>query len=171
MADTGIISTEFLALEPGLIFDPETNRLDFTAVVEMPGINKVELYSRAKQWIVNTFKSANAVIQMDDKAEGVLIGKGRIKELKNPNASFITLAYNFVFTVKVYLKEGKYKYSFKDITYEYIGNSQYARSSYAPVELFLSQKVIKDIMVREMTLMTNDSNTAMIKPSTGNKDW
>lgn len=51
----------------------------YEEVDSMPGIEKDELYSRSKIWLVNTFKSAKDVVQLDDKQSGQLIGKGNFQ--------------------------------------------------------------------------------------------
>ena len=48
----------------------------YTEVIKVDSLNAKELYNRAKKWIVLNYKSANDVIQLDDKEDGILIGKG-----------------------------------------------------------------------------------------------
>jgi hypothetical protein len=44
------------------------------AVVDVPGVTADELYTRARSWFATTFVSANAVLQLQDAANHVLIG-------------------------------------------------------------------------------------------------
>lgn len=54
----------------------ENGNLNYNEVVQVDTIKKDELYLRSKQFFVDVFKSANDVIQMDDKDAGVVVGKG-----------------------------------------------------------------------------------------------
>jgi len=83
--------------------------IQYTEVVNVDAtIKKAELYSNLKSFFIHEFKSANAVIQYDEKNEGKVIGKG--------NFSFATAAKYFVstyyinFTLEVQVKDGKYRY-------------------------------------------------------------
>lgn len=86
-------------------------------VVEFSDINKNSLYSASKQWIATSFKSANSVIQMDDKEEGVLIGKGNIDYPCTGNSwQCGGLSGAFIkFTIKIETKDNKARVTFSDI--------------------------------------------------------
>ncbi len=45
-------------------------------VIEMPGISKDELYNRALSYFTYNYRQGDAVIQIDDKGQGLIIGKG-----------------------------------------------------------------------------------------------
>lgn len=85
-----------------------------TNTVEVdPATNSDELYIRARRWFVDEFKSAKDVLQVQDKQSGELIGKGTF-----PIAlSYATSGYVF-FTVSVFVKDGNYKYEFKNYTHK-----------------------------------------------------
>src|ERR1700754_3807169 len=61
---------------PQLPIDSVTKQITYKAIVEVPGISANDIYSRAREWFATAFKSANSVLQMDDKISGKLIGKG-----------------------------------------------------------------------------------------------
>lgn len=97
----------------------ETGKIVFTEVVEVPNVTKDQLYSRAYEWFAKTFNSAQNVIQMQDKENGKIVGKGIFDEM---NASG-TLGMGGVkgyakFTISIYLKDGKYKYEVADFVHE-----------------------------------------------------
>ena len=94
---------------------PEVNgEINYTEVVKVDStIKKDELYVNAKAWFVGTYKSANDVLQMQDKEAGVLIGKG-IFEI--PYKLFVgSTRVSVNHTIKVYVKDGKYKYEITDL--------------------------------------------------------
>ena len=71
----------FLLHLPGLLLaqmprDPESTKYTYQEVIEVSNISKDDLYTRARAWFVKGYKSANAVLQMDDRESGTIIGKG-----------------------------------------------------------------------------------------------
>lgn len=72
----------------------------------------LELFSRAKLWFANSFKDSKSVIQLDDKENHSIVGKG--------NFQFVHTLENYVvkFTVKFDSKDNKYRIQFYDITVE-----------------------------------------------------
>lgn len=98
-----------LNLKDAIQIDKETNKVVFEEVVSVDStISKTELYFRAREWFANTFKSANDVIQMDDKEAGKIIGKGT----KQYTTSFVINIYQNIlyYTVNISVKDGRYKY-------------------------------------------------------------
>ena len=93
---------------PTLPIDPESHLVAYTGVVEVLGVTQAQLYSRAYEWVAKNFKSAQDVIQMQDKESGKIIAKGNVKAFikKYPQG-------HNSFTLSIYVKDGKYKY---DIT-------------------------------------------------------
>lgn len=81
----------------------------FSEVVPIEGVTSDKLYNRAKMAVAEIFKSANDVIQLDDKENGVLIVKG--SNQCGPN----TYVH---FTLKIYIKDGKYKVDMTNLVCE-----------------------------------------------------
>jgi len=98
--------------------DKETGKITFTDVVQLENttISPEQLYSIAREWFATTFNSANDVLQMDDKDLGKLIGKA--------NFGIDMTAYqtdsHVDFTISVFVKEGRYKYTITDL--EHVSN-------------------------------------------------
>lgn len=105
-------------------FNPDNKAVQFERVAEAPG-TKDELFKKAKLWVVNTFKSAPAVTQTEDKAEGILVCKGNFDYAmdyvyvdgkgRKQKATTSTAVANADFTIKFFLKEGKYKVVITDL--------------------------------------------------------
>jgi hypothetical protein len=51
----------------------------YSEKVDVDSIKSTELYVRAHEWFAKTFKSAQSVIQLDDKEAGKILGKGSIQ--------------------------------------------------------------------------------------------
>ena len=108
--------------KPNLPIDMETNTIAYTEVVVLDTtLKKDELYSRAREWFAKTYKSANSVIQMDDKAEGKIVGRASIPITYN-NIGIIAPGGSISYNISVYVKDGKYKYEFENFQHQGDGN-------------------------------------------------
>ncbi|MBF9141932.1 DUF4468 domain-containing protein [Hymenobacter properus] len=94
---------------PALPIDPNTHLMTYTAVVEVPGATKDELYARALEWMAKTYQSANDVVQLKDKAAGEIIAKGGIPFFfKHQPCGYV------VHTQTLFVKDGRYKFVMTD---------------------------------------------------------
>jgi hypothetical protein len=105
---------------PTLPIDPDTHLVSYTGVVEVTGVSQAQLYSRAYEWIAKNYKSANDVIQMQDKESGKLIAKGLLPVSLKGRA-----AGNVEHTLSVYVKDGRYKYEFTSLRHQYMATGQH----------------------------------------------
>lgn len=81
-------------------------------------LNKTELYSNAKKWIAFNYKNYKEVLDIDDKAEGLISGKGY--KADNP---ILETGFNYNFLIEI--KEAKWRFTIKDIVYnEMLGISK-----------------------------------------------
>ncbi len=99
-----------------LPMDADTKQITYTGVIEVPGATKNELYARGKVWFANAFKSAQNVIQADDKEAGLVVGKGWAQ-------TYITIIFTpasekLWYTVKLSFKDGKYRYAITDFMFK-----------------------------------------------------
>jgi len=112
-----------LPVKDGAIFYEEIVSLGTTAKKEV-------LYFRARKWFANYYKKATQVLQMDDKDQGKLIGKGGY------SYSFISglLAYHIdlKYTLNLTVKDGKYRYQIYDFHSTDTVNSVFASSGDKP---------------------------------------
>lgn len=98
--------------------DPATNLLTYSEVVEVNGVGKNELYVRANTWFTRAFKNSKAVLQLEDKEAGKLIGKGNISTtIKVPIVGMTDAGYVDM-TVTVQCKDGKYKYTIDNLNHQ-----------------------------------------------------
>lgn len=94
---------------------------EYSEVVQAEGKTSQQLYTTAREWFAKTFVSANDVIQMEDPASGKIIGKGsnHISESyvigKGLTAIFTKLDWYPNYTLKIEVKDGRYKYELTDI--------------------------------------------------------
>lgn len=97
-----------LAQQISMPIDSASNLISYQEVVSVEGASKDELYIRATEWFAKTFKSAQDVIQMDDKSAGKVIGKGSAKNYYTVLMSPVEYYLNY--TISITTKEGRYRY-------------------------------------------------------------
>lgn len=109
--------------QPTIPLPTVDGKINYTEVVAVDGAKKDELYTKAKLWLANTFGSSDGVI-LDDRESGVIIGKG-VVEIKENEVGVRTMfpaqrvdkTWNF--TIKIQLKDDRYKVDMYDIEYTY----------------------------------------------------
>ena len=85
---------------------------NFEQVIEVPGTSKEDLYSKSNAWFVETFNSAESVIEFQDKEIGKIMGKHVWGYYDSFGNGFF---YRFVVSVEV--KENRYRLKFYDPTF------------------------------------------------------
>lgn len=104
-----------------LIFPKKDGEINYSGIVVVDNVTKAELYRRARKWFIDTYKSAKDVLQLEDKENGEVIGKGFFEELWQVTfyANELTRIYT---TVAITVKDGRYKYEIKDFRIQYFVN-------------------------------------------------
>jgi len=99
--------------QPKSVDKDNTFLLEFTDVVSVDGTDKKELYKRAILWFAECFKNSNEVIQVKDQEAGEIVGKGNF--VYSHNTSIQACREGVInFTIKIYTKDGRYKYIISD---------------------------------------------------------
>jgi hypothetical protein len=95
-----------------LPINKETKLIEFSDLVFVDSaLTQNELYLRAKEWMARNFKSAKDVIQMEDKEAGIIIGKGYFSLREGKSCKIY-------FTLKIQVKNNRYKYWFSDFYHD-----------------------------------------------------
>lgn len=84
-------------------------------VIETPGQSKDKIYNATRVWFSESFKSSKAVIDLEDKEQGIIIGKGNTKF---PCQGFDCMSkadWRLKFTMRVDMKDEKMRITFNDI--------------------------------------------------------
>ncbi len=110
-----IIATSLLysCAAPGSLNIPkdDSGKYQYQGVVTVSGKSQAELYDAAKEWIALNFRSAQDVIQLDDRENGLLIAKGYFP-------IFMMLHERHIYhTIRLDTKDGRYRYTVNDFEF------------------------------------------------------
>ena len=137
----------------------------FERVVNAPGYKKEQIYNSTKIWIAENFKSAKAVIELDSKEEGILIGNGIIKYPCDGMECLAKSDWKVPFTMRVDIKDQKFKISFSNIKLSWPASSSSGIISPAydgPINLQDDMNKIKPVLLKFaddiMTSMNSNKN-------------
>lgn len=166
-----------------LPLDSATGRIQYTAVVPVPEASQVELYARAQLWFADTFGSTKQVVQVADQAAGVLQGTAYYPQvLEVGGARYPELLW---YTVKLVLKDGRYKYEFTDFRLQAYTDTYAVAAVAVPAEAAIdiehqkgTARNLARATRREMlvagTVLTAALQAGMSKPVAGpvaGRDW
>lgn len=138
---------------------------------------KSQIYSDTKLFIAETWKSAQNVIQNDDKDAGVILVKA--VSLKNCVFRLNTHYFTFSYTMKFYMKEGKYKIDIENVRNTSHTCGTYTWENIQPVDNFegnnnLSAKKGNEIfsaLKSELQSIMDNYEEYIKRPSAANSDW
>jgi hypothetical protein len=142
----------------------------FDAVYEVPGFTKDQIFNSTKIWIAENFRSAKAVLEFENKEQGVLIGNGSIKY---PCSGLECLAkddWTIPFTMRVDMKDGKFKLTFSNLRLAWPPsyNSTYGAS--AGRDEPINQR--GDLLAAKPSLLAfGNQITAAVQKNSNVKDW
>ena len=109
----------FNAISQQSILPVKDGSINYSEVVTVDSsLKKSDLFINAKKFFVGVYKSGKDVIQMEDKDAGIIIGKGYFKTYWKANLIF-SADMDVWHTIKISIKDGKYKYEITDFTYKY----------------------------------------------------
>lgn len=127
-----------------LPIDSSTNLITYQEVVDAKGATKDQLYIKGREWFAKSFKSANDVIQMDDKDAGKIIGKATSQGIYTSGG--LSIPYKMLYTISITTKNNKYRYEITSFITQFTGSVMNGVS--APMEQYY-------IMYSELSNSTN----------------
>jgi hypothetical protein len=96
---------------------PESAAFEFSEVVPVEGAMKDQLYSAGLAWFGDAFRSAKAVLDVQDKDAGRLVGKPSFAYTPKVFVGSARIKGAMRYTVTVEVKEGKYRYTIDGFTH------------------------------------------------------
>jgi len=95
----------------------DKGNIEFAEVVAVDSVTAKELYSRARLFVANGFRSSTDVTKLEDTETLTIVTKGYMpRYYSNPFNSSHGGHVRFKFTIQC--KEGRYKYSIEDVVHE-----------------------------------------------------
>ncbi len=90
----------------------KNNALTYTQIIEAPDKTKEQLYILLNYWYSATFNSGKAVIQLNDKDAGVIIGKGFIEEIASHTGGMNQYTVHLEPIIKTDIKDNKIRITY-----------------------------------------------------------
>lgn len=146
-------------------------RINYSEVVAVEGASKDELYARAKLWIASTLAPSTPLL-LDDRENGILLSRGVLQVSENEIAvrtlanTRPTTVKTWEFTVKIQLREGRYKAELYDIDYTFsmpgndVGHSPVTRKLdvlFRDPNMYRRDGTLKDGAPWNIATWTNDN--------------
>jgi len=144
--------------------------------------SKDQIYTDSKMFIAEFWKSAQNVIQNDDKQGGLILVKGA--SIQSKIFQLVNHTWTFSYTIKFMMKENKYRIVIEDV---YCSSARCAQNEwpYMPVaDTYPSEKGLRitgvneerylEIMgslKQELQSIADGYNTYIKKLSSSNNDW
>lgn len=154
--------------------DKISKLITYTDVVQLKNVSATVLYKRAHDWFNTFYKNPADVIRESDSTKGTIVGKSRFKIFNAPDKTGLrTDAGLIMYTIKVSVREGRYKYEVTELNQK--------AASYSPLEKWLdtsSQTYTKayvgyleqvDTQVREA--VDNLKKAMSTSPPVKNDNW
>lgn len=114
----------------GFFAELKAKPLKFESVVSIPDVSANEIYDLAQMWFAETFVSAENVLQVQDKESKMLIGRG-VFEYKKAGIMTTTSVDGYIsFLIKIFVKEGRYKYVITDFVHSGTNTSYYRAADF-----------------------------------------
>ncbi len=141
----------------------------FERVVLAPNHTKDQIYTSTKIWMAQTFKSSKAVIEMDSKEDGIIIGNGIMPyPCANSMDCIAKKSWTVPFTMRVDIKDGRFKVGFSNIKLSWPGTyGAIASPGYdGPVHAQGDMDLIKPVL-----LSFGDDMLASMNNNKRNSNW
>lgn len=109
-----------------LPIDKNSGKTIFTEIISLDSISAENIYNRARFFVVNNFSSAKTVTDLsDDKLHTIVLKAYTTTHFKSWAGIFEAGGFNY--TLKIYCKDGRYKYEISDLIhtgiYDAVNNS------------------------------------------------
>lgn len=101
-----------------------------SVVKEIPGKSETQLFDNTKIWIAQTFRSAKAVLEYENREQGVIIGNGISTYPCSGMSCLAKGDWKLHYTMKVEFKEGRYRVTFSNLETSWPGS--YSSGIYSP---------------------------------------
>lgn len=136
---------------------PKDSVLTISAVVNVDSASKEQLFTRARQWFNASFRDARNVIRVADKETGEILAKGIIRSSHwyRSLGSEANIEVYYDADISIYVKDGKYKYEFKNFSNRDIAGGVYKGpilvTSEYPIKGYRKKEVMDKIWISQQS--------------------
>lgn len=92
-------------------------KLTFSEVIPVENLNKADIYAALREWVATSYKSAQDVIQMDDKDAGIIICSA-LFEYSYGKLQYKAYEGVIKYTLKLQIKDGRFKAELSNIIHQ-----------------------------------------------------
>jgi regulation of enolase protein 1 (concanavalin A-like superfamily) len=143
-------------------------------IISIPGFKKNQIYEQCKIFIAENFKSAKAVIEYDNKEQGILIGNGNVKY--PCTGSFECSALHdwvITFGMRIDVKDEKIRVSFSRLTVFFPSSSAIYFPLYIPARSSGERSLTEEeyVNVKYKLLEIADRLATSVKASGKKESW
>jgi len=147
--------------------------LTYNEVVEVDNMSKDALFTKANMWFVDAFRNADSVIQFSEKDSGVIKGKYVGDKTRFADDSFRaagTYLLQVTSTITVEVREGRYRISFDNPTYQVFRDTGYPLEGTARIGETgaVTQQALADLLLPEWKRLANNLKISI---KTESSDW
>lgn len=96
---TVVVFFNCAGLAPATLSDKETEKI---VAIQL---SKAEIYNKTLQWMATAFVSSKPVIELQDSAQGVIVGKGIV------NVWWQIAIFQVRFTLRIDIKDNEYRFN------------------------------------------------------------
>lgn len=147
-------------------------RVAFIGVDTVVEVSKLDLYARAKKWVVDNYRSANNVIQLDDKEGGELTMKGNFDVVLGGGITGGVVSVHH--TIRLAFKDGRYRYEiseFRPFGYSSYGSWEYSLDQWAKAQFKKTVKRFNGALMSEVDETITSLKAAMNQPTISKSEW
>ncbi len=145
---------------------------EISKVIEVPNKSKDQIFENSKIWVAQSFRSANNVIQYQDKSTGSIIGKGNIQY---PCEGFTDCgafgADRVNFTIKIDTKDAKARVVISDITRTSLTRIQGAQNINMGKEFPITIIEQQNRIAKKMDEIVDQYKLAITSSQLQNSEW
>lgn len=139
--------------------------LTFTGIIKVDSASKEQLFTRARQWFNASLRDARTAIRVADKETGEILAKCivRSQHWYKAMGKEYKVPIEYDFDLSVYVKDGKYKYSFSNFVDHEVSSIKYMGpliyTSTYPGKGYRSKDIMDKIWVsqqKELAITVNE---------------
>ena len=140
------------------------NNVVYEGIITVEGVEKDVLFDRIQEWFVKTYNSANDVIQIKDKENGKIMGKGVF------SVNYYQRKPTISHTISVFVRDGRFKYVIDQIGYKDVQGDSFVIENF-PKSWAGKEKLYETVDKRIKSYISGLEQAALKESQNENEDW